>query len=644
MTKIPALVFDSSIVWRAFSFCLVLALPLDGAAAEETNRPAHSAAEARCADYSPERNVYWGDLHVHTSYSMDAYIFDTRLTPDDAYRYARGEAAMIAPLDAKGRGTTPSRLDRALDFAAVTDHAHSLGGVRRCTNPESEAYSTPLCQRYRRPFTSVSLADGAVDIVARIDSLRTPELCGEDGALCRSAAEAVWQDTRDAAARWNDDSPSCAFTTFVAYEHTATPNMTKIHRNVIFRNDRVPDLPITYYDEPSALGLWRELDRRCTNGVPGCDVLAIPHNPNLSNGHMFTIEYPEGSTRLEQAELAALRARMEPVVEMMQIKGESECRDGMWKVLGSDEDCGFEKYRDLNDVVDCHSETGWGALAGEGCRSRLDFARYALIEGLREADRIGVNPYAFGMIGSTDIHTGTPGATTETALETYGVRPPLPGYNMGGLAAVWSEENSRESIFEALRRREVFATSGPRMTVRLFGGWGLEPDLCAKPNLAAQGYSRGVPMGSDLPDRVGADTMPSFLVSAMRDPGTAARPGGLLQRIQIIKGWSGADGTFYQEVVDVAGRADNGASVDQDTCTPEGPGADQLCAVWTDPKFDPNQRAVYYARVFENPSCRFAAYYCAGLEGDARPPNCDSDAVPMTIQERAWTSPIWYTP
>ena len=605
-----------------------------------------SGAESgeRCQDHDPHRNVYWGDLHVHTAYSMDAYIFDARLGPDDAYRFARGETANLPPLDEEGRGTTPFQIDRPLDFAAVTDHAHSFGGVRLCSDPDSKAYDSPLCQRYRRPFVVASVGEGTADIVERTESLRSEALCGADGALCRDAARQTWKDTQDAAARWNDSAPSCRFTTFVAYEHTATPDLTKIHRNVIFRNDRVPDLPITYYDEPTAPGLWRELDAQCVEGLPGCEVLAIPHNSNLSNGHMFTIEYPEGATPAEQASLAAQRARMEPVVEIMQIKGESECRAGMWKVLGSDEDCDFEKIRDLDEVPDCEGATGWGALGGKGCRSRLDFARYALIEGLREADRIGVNPHAFGMIGSTDIHTGTPGATAEWQLETYGKRPPSPGFNLGGLAAVWAEENSRDSLFAALQRREVYATSGPRMTVRLFGGWDYPESLCAASDLAAQGYAGGVPMGSDLPERSDPTKAPTFVVSALRDPGTAAHPGGLLQRVQIVKGWSDPDGTFHQEVVDVAGNAQNGASVDTKTCEPKGPGESQLCAVWQDPGFDPKQRAVYYARVFENPSCRFSAYYCEGLAPEARPASCNDDRVPMTIQERAWTSPIWYTP
>jgi len=637
---------DPSILLLALLLCsmaIALGLPTPPQAAAASDK-----ADERCRDYDPERNVFWGDLHIHTGVSMDAWVFNTRQRPDDAYRFASGGEALLPPLDESGRGTRPFQLSRPLDFAAVTDHAHSYGGVRLCTDPESSVYSSEICVRYRRPFVVTSVKEGTEDLVERIDSLRSAPICGDDGTRCRDAAIATWQETRQAAEKWNEGAPGCGFSTFVAYEHTATPELTKIHRNVIFRSDQVPTLPIDYYTEPSALGLWRALERECLEGTPGCDVLAIPHNPNLSNGQMFTIEYPEGTDEKEQARLAALRARMEPVVEMMQIKGESECSSGMWKVLGADEDCDFEKFRALHDAPDCQDGKGWGALGGTGCESRLDFARYALIEGLREEERIGANPYKFGMIAATDIHTGTPGATDEWATETMSAQPPTVGTNLGGLAAVWAEENSRESLFQALRRREVYGTSGPRMTVRFFGGWDLPEDLCGSDELVSRGYADGVPMGSDLPARTSdakkGSAGPSFVVSALRDPGTAEHPGGLLQRVQIVKGWSEPDGTFHQEVVDVAGSRDNGASVDMATCEPKGPGENQLCAVWRDPDFDASKRAVYYARVFENPSCRFAGFVCRDAKDDARPAACDDDRIPKQIQERAWTSPVWYTP
>jgi hypothetical protein len=643
---------------RGVRFVLSLCL----AAAFGLGSPSLATAKGeRCYDYNPEKNVYWGDLHVHTAYSMDAYMFDTRLTPRDAYRFAKGKQVMLAPLDTDGRGTLPFRIDRPLDFAAVTDHSEALGGVRMCTDPKHPAYESETCRIYRSPISRGDAGQTARDITSRLASLRTTKLCGADWAACREATRSSWQDIQEAAAKADDHAPACTFTTFVAYEHTNTPDMTKIHRNVIFRNDKVPELPITAADEPDPLRLWQRLEKECKEGIPGCDVLAIPHNPNLSNGQIFTIEYPEGSTLDDQRRYAALRARMEPVTEMVQIKGESECRSGMWKVMGADEDCNFEKYRALHNAPDCKDGKGWGALAGKGCESRLDFARYALIEGLHEADRIGVNPYAFGQIGSTDIHTGTPGAVAESMPSTFDGRVPSPGYNLGGLAAVWAEENSRESLFQALRHREVYATSGPRMTVRLFGGWELPADLCTSGLLAKEGYARGVPMGGELPSRTSVAATPNpggsaassatkgspgprFVVSAMRDAGTRAHPGGLLQRIQIVKGWADPDGTFHQQVVDVAGKRDNGASVDPQTCEPKGPGDNHLCTVWTDPDFDPARRAVYYARVFENPSCRFSTYICNAKKGDDRPGFCDDPNYPKTIQERAWTSPIWYTP
>ncbi len=601
-----------------------------------------SAAE-RCADHDPNRNVYWGDLHVHTSISMDAYMFGTRLGPDDAYRFATGGEVKVGPLGADGAGTRPLRIDRPLDFAAVTDHAHAFGGVRLCSDPDSAMYQSDVCKSYRSPFVVTSIKQATDEIVSRVDSLRSAPLCGEDGARCRGAAIDTWLETQKAAADWNDAAPSCDFTTFVAYEYTATPDFTKIHRNVIFRNDIVPELPVTFHDEPHATGLWKTLREKCHDAKTGCDAIAIPHNPNLSNGQMFTIEYPEGASREEQVALAKLRAEMEPVVEMMQIKGDSECRNGMWNVLGSDELCSFEKYRDGHDAPDCKDGKGWGALAREGCVSRRDYVRYALVEGLMEEERIGVNPYAFGMIAATDVHDGTPGAVAEQLTTLQAGRAPQPGYGNGGLAAVRAEENSRESLYAALERREVYGTSGPRMQVRLFGGWDYPDELCNDQALVAKGYAGGVPMGSDLPARPKAAKAPTFVVSALRDPGTPEHPGTPLQRAQIIKGWADDAGRIHQEIFDVAGGA-NDASVDTKTCTTQGAGSDALCAVWTDPSFDPKRRAVYYARIVENPTCRTSGWICKDLAGEARPAACDDPLVPKTTQERAWTSPIWYAP
>jgi hypothetical protein len=598
----------------------------------------------RCTSHQPERQVFWGDLHVHTGISMDANLFGTRLRPADAYRFATGKEVRIGQ---PGNDRQPERtvkLERPLDFAAVTDHASNFGGVRLCTTPGSASYDSEGCRSYRSPMSiaGLSLAEIVKKMRRIVDAgLGSPAVCGEDGALCRAAAGDAWQETRDAAAAWNDESPDCAFTTFVAYEYTATPNMTKIHRNVIFRNATVPPLPISYADQPSAIGLWRDLRSQCLDAGTGCDALAIPHNSNLSNGNMFAIEYGDAKTPEEQAEVAKLRAGMEPIVEMSQMKGDSECRNGMWNVLGAtDELCGFEKMR-APDTPDCEDGTGEGALAGEGCVSRRDFVRYALAEGLAEADRIGVNPFQFGFIAATDGHDGVPGPVEEWRQDLIlGAPNPGPGRNLGGLAAVWAEENTRESIFQALRRRETYGTSGPRMSVRFFGGWAYPADLCGDPELVAKGYAGGVSMGGEI-TAAPKDKAPTFVVSALRDPGTAAHPGGRLQRAQIVKAWTDAEGMIHQQVVDVAGGPSD-ASVDETTCTSVGAGAEALCGVWTDPAFEPGERAVYYARVVENPSCRQTGWTC--LPGKNRPDWCDLPDVEKTVQERAWTSPIWYEP
>ena len=267
-----------------------------------------------------------------------------------------------------------------------------------------------------------------------------------------------------------------------------------------------------------------------------------------------------------------------------------------------------------------------------------------------------MNPYPFGFIGSTDNHMATPGGVVEydvpykfgatpTQLLSVGERKRGPAFwNPGGLAGVWAEENSRDAIFDALKRRETFATSGPRIIPRFFGGWDFDPSMCGGPGFATAGYARGVPMGGRLAAGPAGGAAPSFAVSALADPGVSGHPGGLLERIQIVKGWVDEEGLFHQEIFDVAGDPQGGADVDLDTCAPNGPGATALCAVWSDPDFDPSIDALYYARVVENPSCRWSTHLCLSLPEAERPDGCTSDRLPKVIQERVWTSPIWYSP
>ena len=620
------------------------------------------APRADCSDRVPEKKALFGDLHVHTGVSMDANAMGTLASPDDAYRYARGETIDVFTGD-PAAGMRPARIDRPLDFAAVTDHAEWMAEVSLCTTPGSPTYASPGCRIYRgedEAFLSRLL--GLKGFRARLGGLlgltgRRSDVCGDDDEICRAELGAVWRANHAAAERAYDRSEACAFTSFHAWEYSHSPAATKLHRNIILRNEIVPELPVSSLETPREIDLRHQLVDLCNDTSSGCEAIAIPHNPNLSNGQMFRIEYADLPPE-EQRQEAALRARLEPIVEMMQIKGESECRNGMYGVVGApDELCGFEKARDLGGQAfeDCEEGSGSGAQAARGCSSRTDFVRYALLEGLREKARIGVNPYRFGFIGSTDNHMATPGsvseydtpykfgATPKMLLEDAGRKRGPPYWNPGGLAGVWAEENSRDAIFDALKRREAFSTSGPRIVPRFFAGWGIDPGICAEDGFAEAGYAGGVPMGGELSRQDGAASSPVFAVSALADPGTPSQPGGFLQRIQIIKGWVDDEGLFHQEVHDVAGDAGNGAGVDPLTCTAHGTGARSLCATWSDPDFDPSRDAVYYARVVENPSCRWSARLCLGLPEGGRPEGCAPGRLPQTIQERAWTSPIGYT-
>jgi len=624
-------------------------------------------AETPCASRNPDRNAYFGDLHVHTSLSSDAWMFDVRLMPDDAYRYAFGLPVQLPPNDSQGRGTRQVQIDRPLDFAAVTDHAEFLGETQLCQAPGAVGYGSSFCEDFRAgEGRSPRLA---MQIMIPFPWREDP-VCGGDGERCREAARGAWQQVIDAAQAWNDTSEACERTTFVAYEYSSHRLGSNLHRNVIFRNEVVPALPVSYLEAQREWQLWDLLERGCIQTESGCDALAIPHNSNISNGRMFSLAYPGAEDVPAQAARAAQRMRIEPVVEMMQHKGDSECRNGVPGVLDSeDELCEFERFEDK--AMARFSEPGdfdtcsewrfadWTPHLGPDCISRLSYVRYALTEGLKEEARIGVNPFKFGLSASTDTHNALAGGVEErsypghlgkadqTARMRVSADPEIAGNvanNPGGLIGVWAEENDRGALFEAIRRKEVFGTSGPRIRPRFFGGWELPADLCEQVDWVARADAFGVPMGGDLAARPAGSPSPSFLVAALADPGTSSAAGNDLQRIQVVKGWVDDAGNSRQAVYDVAGTPDNGASVDPLTCRPRGQGHRQLCAVWRDPGFDPAHRAVYYARVVENPSCRYSAWQCLELLGDDRPADCDDPEIPKVIQERAWTSPIWYAP
>jgi Protein of unknown function (DUF3604) len=606
----------------------------------------------RCDDFNPQRNLYFGDLHVHTTYSFDAQVYDVGTTPADAYRFAHGEPLSLPPLDAEGNGTQTLRLDRPLDFAVVTDHSEYLGEVEVCTVPGAPGYDSHTCAVFR---SGGAAGQAIIGLSTAMEMpTRAADVCGEDGSACRAALGEVWNRIVEAAEAAYDRSSQCAFTTFIAYEYTANTGISSRHRNVIFRNDDVP-LPISYIDQPTPQGLWEELRRTCTDAGGRCAVLAIPHNSNQSNGNLFRVEYDDGRDLDAQRAAARAHAAFEPLMEIYQHKGDSECSNGLSGIEGPEDPlCDFEKLRQP-PFEDCGDGVGNGGTANSGCVSRRDFARGALLEGLRERDRIGVNPFELGFVGGTDTHNGTPGAVDEqtfighrgsadaTIEQRLGAMSFRSGvvFGPGGLTAVWAEENSRPAIFAALQRREVYATSGPRIAVRFFGGWGLDAGLCDDPQQIAKAYDEGVPMGAVLPARPGGEAAPSFLVTALRDP-SDAKQAAPLGRIQIIKGWV-ADGVRHQMVYDVATAAGaDAATVDTATCDAVGNGAASLCSVWRDPDFDPSRQAFYYARVVQNPTCRWTGFTCSSLPPAERPAACSDPDVPMTMRERAWTSPIWY--
>ncbi len=620
---------------------LVAVWPGPGAAFERTEE------RQPCAERNPLRNPYFGDTHVHTTFSYDAWGQGTRATPRDAYRFARGEEIGVQPYDTDGKPLRTVRLRRPLDFNVVTDHAEMLGENHICRTPDVPGYNSLVCIISRRwPMLAYTLVNSQIfDVTAP----QRYSFGGPDGRDCVEAAAAPWKEIQDAAEEAYDRSAACGFTSFVGFEWSGAPDSGMIHRNIVFRNAVVPRLPMSYIEDHTPERLWERLRAECIDLHNGCDAIAIPHNSNLSNGQLFRAETSDGKPFTR--EYAEARAALEVLVEVTQHKGDSECRAGG---ASADELCGFES---LPFAKMRESATPWSITPPPP----LSYVREALGEGLVQQTKIGANPFKLGLIGATDTHLGVSGMTDEDQFIGHGAGlatsrleiPKMPDnvlLNPGGLAVVWAEENSRDALFDAMRRREVYGTTGPRMLVRFFGGWDYSEDLCTSADFVPRAYAGGVPMGADLPSPPqGSDRGPALAVWAFRDPGTKEFPGTPLQRIQIIKAWV-EDGKAREKVIDVAGNRDNGATVDPATCVRSGEGADRLCAVWRDPEFDPKTPALYYARIVENPSCRWNAYVCNREKVDcnatvlAELASCCDPLVPKTIQERAWTSPIWYGP
>lgn len=630
-----------------------------------------------CTNYSPLRSALFGDLHVHSAYSFDAVANSLQTYPVDAHRFAAGEAIPFFPLDEEGNPQGTVQLSKALDFVSVTDHGEFLGERALCYTPGSPRYDTAFCGTYRSSERQGMLMLGT--IVNMEKPKRVADLCGADGSVCREAARGPWGEMIAAAEAAYDRSSECQFTALIGYEYTGTPGLSNIHRNIIFRNDNVPDLPVSYIEAPRDHMLWKQLDEVCEGD---CSYLSIPHNSNLANGRMFALlqdgEHGHDSTdEHDLKEHAEQRLVHEPVMEIFQHKGNSECISGLSTIFGEpDEFCEFEAVRTLGEEVpvagiglidgelkrvyrpvlteECGSKTGAGGMVGGGCVAESDFMRSNLLKGLRDEQTLGVNSAKLGVIGSTDTHASTPGAVVESEWAGHVSVESTPAErlerglltsgilgNPGGLAGVWAVENSRDAIFEALLRREVFGTSGPRIEPRFFASWHYDENLCEAPDMIQQAYNNGVSMGSDLIERPDGGN-PTFIVEAIADPTGHAAP---LEQLQIIKGWVEADGTARYEVHTVAGDPDNEASVDLTTGKRIGDGFDRLCAVYTDDDFDPDQHAYYYLRAIEVPSARWSLFDCLRIPEEQRPPVCATDStVPKVIQEMAWSSPIWYRP
>ena len=620
----------------------LLLLPGIGAA-ESEEAPLLEAGQ--CENFDPLRRPFFGDLHVHTRHSLDASTQGTRTSPRQAYAFARGESLGIQPFDRDGAPGRFVQLKRPLDFAAVTDHAELFGELATCNNPDLPGYDSLVCRVYRGwPRMAFFLMNGR--------GAEPFSFCGERGEVCAAAARGPWLEIQEAAEEAQDRSPSCRFSSFVGYEWTkSVESASNLHRNVIFRNEVVPEAPADAIRSPTPESLWDDLDRDCREVGKGCDAVVIPHNSNLSAGNMFRLQRLDDGEPYGTEE-AQRRAYNEPLVEIMQHKGDSECS---LDASSEDEACGFEK-------LPYDSFMGRFFTLGRQSPAASNYVRHALGEGLLARESLGSNPLAFGVIGSTDTHLGTPGLVSERGYPGHGgagipVGEKLPDmlldpieYNPGGLAVLWAEENSRDALFEAMRRRETYATSGPRITLRFFAGYELPADLCQSGDFARKGYASGVPMGGELPPPPAPGSAPTLAISALRDPGLPHEPGSLLARLQVVK-LSVREGEVRESVVDVAG-GDGQAGVDTYSCRVWGSGHDRLCAVWTDPDFDPDRPALYYARVLENPSCRWSTWACNAQGIDCRLPDsvregyeaCCDNRIPRTTQERAWSSAIWYTP
>lgn len=590
--------------------------------------------------------VFFGDTHLHTANSGDAFTEGNKLSPEDAYRYARGEEVISST-------GVPIRLSRPLDFLVVSDHAEGLGLSMELYQGNPALLADPTLARWNEMLKAGGQqALKAKNEVVAAQSQGTLPAVTRDPKVVGPIMKSTWQRYTATADRYNEPG---RFTALIGYEWTSVPGGNNLHRNVIFRDgrDRADQvLPFSSHqsEDPEKLWDWMAQYEARTGG----QLLAIPHNGNLSNGRMFELTDFLGQPLTR--DYAERRARWEVLQEVVQVKGNSETHPTL---SPNDEFAG--------DLGIAGWEYGNLPLLGSPQTPEMratTYLRAGLLRGLELEARLGVNPFKFGMVGSSDIHTSLSSVEEDNFLgssitnearakrwdnvikEGFGQKRYGWHYLAAGYAAVWATENTREAIWDAMKRKEVYGTSGTRMTVRFFGGWDFKPEDARSRNVADAGYAKGVPMGGDLP-KAPRGKAPTFLVAALKDPMF-----GNLDRIQIVKGWLGKDGVAQEKVYDVVwGDAERrkpdasgklppvGNTVDVATATwTDTIGDPSLAVVWTDPDFDPSVRAFYYARVIEIPTPRWTNYDAVRLGAKMSPD------VPMTQQERAWTSPIWYTP
>jgi hypothetical protein len=609
---------------------------LKEAAAQQNEDAIFKPAAATAKTYPPKnenRNLYFGDLHIHTSRSFDAYLSGNRYDMPVAYRFARGEAVKTASGEI-------AQLHQPLDFAAITDHAESFGTFEGCSTENPSAERQAYCQTFETPSFKSYMK------LRKAGEMRPPqrptELCDGDLDLCLEYSAQTWKTTQEVAQEFYVPGE---FTTFSGYEYSPPlDGGGKIHRNVIFKGETVPDRAVSAFDALTVLDLWKALEAECTDD---CEFLTIPHNMNKSWGIAYSGKTIDGDAYTRDD--WALRERNEPIAEMFQVKGNSECGLGAG---ATDEECEFEAI-----VPICEGEQK------VGCSGPTGFAREGLKIGMQLKAELGFNPLQFGFIGSTDTHNsfsgdteewdyrGTNNVHTSPANKRLGVNSSADSSkyrsrNPGGLAAVWAVENTREAIFEAMENRETYATSGTRIRLRFFGGWQLDEALQTVDNgsdYLSTAYANGVAMGRELPSNTG-EHAPEFLIWAQKDAASAN-----LQKVQLVKAWI-ENGEAKEQVFDVAcsdglqvdpktGRCpDNGARVNMQTCEySSDAGSSEIRILWKDPAFDPQQDAFYYTRVLQNPTCRWSSYDAIRL--GVEPP----EGTPALVQERAWSSPIWYS-